>query len=76
MKAASRPTTAPEPTPYRTGTGYFGSRTPEEEFSLERFKDLIDEVPEIRMIEIKLSQGAKLAKEASCPAPKSPQRSP
>ena len=55
---------------YQLGTGYFGSRTPEGEFSLQRFTDLIAEVPEIRMIEIKLSQGAKPGKGGILPGAK------
>ncbi len=44
---------------WQIGTGYFGCRTPEGEFSLERFKESIAAEPKIRSIEIKLSQGAK-----------------
>ena len=55
---------------YQLGTGYFGSRTPQGEFSIERFTDLIAEVPQIRMIEIKLSQGAKPGKGGILPGAK------
>ena len=70
MKAASRPTTAPEPTSAISSARVTLAAAPEGEFSLERFKDLIDEVPEIRMIEIKLSQGAKPGKGGILPGAK------
>lgn len=41
------------------GTGYFGCRDLEGRFSMPRLKALIEEHPQIRAIEIKLSQGAK-----------------
>jgi glutamate synthase domain-containing protein 2 len=43
---------------YELGTGYFGSRNPNGSFSPERFADQAQN-DQIRMIEIKLSQGAK-----------------
>ncbi len=43
---------------FQIGTGYFGCRTPEGRFDLDKLVDLVAGAP-IRMIEIKLSQGAK-----------------
>jgi glutamate synthase domain-containing protein 2 len=40
------------------GTGYFGCRTPEGVFDAERFAERAAQ-PQVKMIEIKLSQGAK-----------------
>jgi glutamate synthase domain-containing protein 2 len=44
---------------WQIGTGYFGCRDPEGRFDLARFRDVIAAHPQIRLIEIKLSQGAK-----------------
>ena len=44
---------------WQVGTGYFGCREPDGRFSLTRLKDTIARAPQIRAIEIKLSQGAK-----------------
>jgi len=44
---------------WQIGTGYFGCRDARGHFDLARFKDVVATHPEIRMIEIKLSQGAK-----------------
>ena len=44
---------------WQVGTGYFGCREPDGRFSLARLKDTIARVPQIRAIEVKLSQGAK-----------------
>jgi glutamate synthase domain-containing protein 2 len=43
----------------QVGTGYFGCRELDGRFSLPRLKDLVAAHPQIRAIEIKLSQGAK-----------------
>jgi glutamate synthase domain-containing protein 2 len=43
---------------WNIGTGYFGCRNPDGSFSPERFKENAL-LPQVRMIEIKLSQGAK-----------------
>ncbi len=43
---------------FQIGTGYFGCRTPDGRFSLERLVELVERHP-IRALEIKLSQGAK-----------------
>jgi glutamate synthase (ferredoxin) len=44
---------------WQVGTGYFGCREHDGRFSLPRLKDTIARCPQIRAIEIKLSQGAK-----------------
>jgi glutamate synthase domain-containing protein 2 len=44
---------------WQIGTGYFGCRDGEGRFDLSRFRDVIAAHPEIRLVEIKLSQGAK-----------------
>jgi glutamate synthase domain-containing protein 2 len=44
---------------WQIGTGYFGCRDHQGRFDLARFGDVVEAHPEIRMIEIKLSQGAK-----------------
>lgn len=43
---------------YEVGTGYFGCRTEDGNFSPEKFKEKAA-IPEVKMIEIKISQGAK-----------------
>ena len=43
---------------WQIGTGYFGCRTEDGYFSPEKFKDNATR-PEVKMIEVKLSQGAK-----------------
>ena len=55
---------------YQIGTGYFGVRNPDGTFSLEKMKKLVQENPQIRAIEIKLSQGAKPGKGGVLPASK------
>ena len=44
---------------WQVGTGYFGCREPDGRFSMARLKDTIARTPQIRAVEIKLSQGAK-----------------
>ena len=44
---------------WQVGTGYFGCREADGSFSLPRLVDRVAEVPAIRAIELKLSQGAK-----------------
>ena len=44
---------------WQIGTGYFGCRELDGRFSMSRVKDLVAQHPQIRAIEIKLSQGAK-----------------
>lgn len=55
---------------YQIGTGYFGVRDEEGNFSMEVLKELVEENPQIRAIEIKLSQGAKPGKGGVLPAAK------
>lgn len=44
---------------FQIGTGYFGCRDLAGQFDLARLKDLVARHPQVRAIEIKLSQGAK-----------------
>ncbi len=54
---------------YQIGTGYFGCRDKEGNFSAEEFIKTID-FPELKMVEIKLSQGAKPGHGGVLPAKK------
>lgn len=54
---------------WQIGTGYFGARD-ENGFRLEKVLERVDANPQIRMIEIKLSQGAKPGKGGILPAAK------
>jgi len=54
---------------YQIGTGYFGCRTADGEFSLPTLLETISEAP-VRAIEIKLSQGAKPGLGGVLPGPK------
>ncbi len=55
---------------FHIGTGYFGCRTEDGDFSLEKLVALTRENPFVRAIEIKLSQGAKPGKGGVLPAAK------
>lgn len=55
---------------FHFGTGYFGVRTPDGNFSMEKMKKLVDDNPCIKAIEIKLSQGAKPGKGGVLPGAK------
>ena len=55
---------------WQIGTGYFGARDAEGKFSLEVFKQAIENNPTVKMIEIKLSQGAKPGKGGILPKDK------
>jgi glutamate synthase (ferredoxin) len=55
---------------WQLGTGYFGTRDSEGNFCLETFKDKIQQHPQVKMIEIKLSQGAKPGKGGILPGAK------
>ena len=44
---------------WQIGTGYFGCRTKEGGFDPELFRTKVAEHPQVRMIELKISQGAK-----------------
>ena len=52
------------------GTGYFGARDLDGNFSLDRLRETVQSTPAIRMIEIKLSQGAKPGKGGVLPKAK------
>lgn len=55
---------------WQLGTGYFGARAADGRFDLGRFRATVEETPQIRLIEIKLSQGAKPGKGGVLPAAK------
>lgn len=55
---------------FHFGTGYFGVRTDDGNFSMEKMKQMIEDNPFIRAIEIKLSQGAKPGKGGVLPGEK------
>lgn len=55
---------------FHFGTGYFGVRSKEGSFSMEKIKKLVNENPCIKAIEIKLSQGAKPGKGGILPGAK------
>jgi len=44
---------------WQVGTGYFGCRERDGRFSMARLKETVERLPQIRAIELKLSQGAK-----------------
>ncbi len=54
---------------YEIGTGYFGCRRSEGGFDLDRFSETAAE-PQVKMIEVKLSQGAKPGHGGMLPAAK------
>jgi len=55
---------------FHFGTGYFGVRDKEGNFSMEKLVKLVNENPFVRAIEIKLSQGAKPGKGGVLPGAK------
>ncbi|AXT54694.1 FMN-binding glutamate synthase family protein [Aquimarina sp. MMG015] len=55
---------------FHFGTGYFGVRTEDGNFSMEKMKTLVEKNPFIKAIEIKLSQGAKPGKGGVLPGAK------
>lgn len=54
---------------WNIGTGYFGCRNRDGSFSLERFQETVS-APQIKMVELKLSQGAKPGHGGLLPASK------
>nr|MDT0663526.1 glutamate synthase-related protein [Micromonospora sp. DSM 115978] len=54
---------------WEIGSGYFGARTPDGDFDPAQFKD-VAALPSVRMVELKLSQGAKPGLGGVLPAPK------
>ncbi|TRZ45200.1 FMN-binding glutamate synthase family protein [Robertkochia solimangrovi] len=55
---------------FQIGTAYFGIRDDHGNFSLEKLKKLVEAHPQIKALEIKLSQGAKPGKGGVLPAAK------
>ncbi|PWK19561.1 FMN-binding glutamate synthase family protein [Xanthomarina spongicola] len=55
---------------FHFGTGYFGVRGDDGNFSMEKLIDLVNKNPFIKAIEVKLSQGAKPGKGGVLPAAK------
>lgn len=55
---------------FQIGTGYFGIRNQDGSFSMEKLVEMVEEYPQIRALEIKLSQGAKPGKGGVLPASK------
>ncbi|MFD2826577.1 FMN-binding glutamate synthase family protein [Leeuwenhoekiella polynyae] len=55
---------------FQVGTGYFGVRDENGSFSMEKMIALVEANPEIKAIEVKLSQGAKPGKGGVLPASK------
>ncbi|MCK0179971.1 FMN-binding glutamate synthase family protein [Flavobacteriaceae bacterium S0862] len=55
---------------FHFGTGYFGVRDANGNFSMEKLKQLVNDNPFIKAIEIKLSQGAKPGKGGVLPGAK------
>lgn len=54
---------------YEIGSGYFGCRTPDGRFDVSRYRDQAAD-PQVKMIELKLSQGAKPGHGGMLPASK------
>jgi len=55
---------------WQLGTGYFGARDENGNFSLDKFKTTVQNNSNIKMIEVKLSQGAKPGKGGILPGQK------
>ncbi len=55
---------------FHFGTGYFGVRDEAGNFSMAKMKHLVETNPEVKMIEVKLSQGAKPGKGGVLPGSK------
>ena len=55
---------------FHFGTGYFGVRDREGNFSMEKLKKLVEDNPFVKAIEVKLSQGAKPGKGGVLPGKK------
>ena len=55
---------------FHFGTGYFGVRTDDGGFSMDKMKQLVEDNPFIKAIEVKLSQGAKPGKGGVLPGAK------
>ena len=55
---------------WQIGTGYFGCRESDGSFSMAKLLDTVERNPQIRALEIKLSQGAKAGLGGICPGVK------
>ena len=55
---------------FHFGTGYFGVRDEDGNFSMEKMVELVQNNPQVRAIEVKLSQGAKPGKGGVLPGSK------
>jgi glutamate synthase domain-containing protein 2 len=55
---------------FHFGTGYFGVRDEAGNFSMDKLKRLVEDHPQVRAIELKLSQGAKPGKGGVLPGKK------
>lgn len=55
---------------FHFGTGYFGVRDDDGNFSMEKMVKMVNENPQVRAIEVKLSQGAKPGKGGVLPGAK------
>lgn len=55
---------------FHFGTGYFGVRSEDGGFSMDKMKKLVEDNPFVRAIEVKLSQGAKPGKGGVLPGAK------
>lgn len=55
---------------FHFGTGYFGIRDDDGNFSMEKLVKLVNDNPQVRAIEVKLSQGAKPGKGGVLPGAK------
>lgn len=55
---------------YQIGTGYFGCRADDGNFSADKFVKTLEDAPNVKMIELKLSQGAKPGHGGILPASK------
>ncbi|MCA9566740.1 MAG: FMN-binding glutamate synthase family protein [Myxococcales bacterium] len=55
---------------WQLGTGYFGARGEDGRFSMDKLVERVTASPQIKMIEVKLSQGAKPGKGGILPAAK------
>ncbi|NBB92402.1 MAG: FMN-binding glutamate synthase family protein [Gammaproteobacteria bacterium] len=55
---------------WQIGSGYFGCRTADGKFNVDRFEEVASGQDSIRMIELKLSQGAKPGAGGILPGPK------
>jgi glutamate synthase domain-containing protein 2 len=55
---------------FHIGTGYFGVRDNEGNFSMSKLEKIVENYPQVRAIEVKLSQGAKPGKGGVLPGAK------